>query len=159
MRVMTVVRWVHLVALIVWIGAVVFFSFVVAPAIFRTFPPPAVEAGRVIGAIFPVYYRIGYVCGVVLLLTALALLAAAPARAWFAVESVVLAGMLAATLYAGTIILPRATELRPQIHDPAAPASAKAEFDRLHHLAVVLNGAVLVGGVVSSVITAAAPRP
>ena len=64
--------------------------------------------------------------------------------------------MLAATVYAGVVILPRATELRPQIHDAAAPPSAKDEFDRLHHLAVTLNGAVLLGGVVVSVITAAA---
>jgi uncharacterized membrane protein len=154
---MALVRWLHLMALIVWIGEVVFFSFVVAPAIFRTFPPPALEAGRVIGEIFPTYYRIGYTCGVVLLITALALLATAQVRTWLSVEAVVLAGMLVATLYAGMVILPRATELRPQIHDPAAPASAIAEFDRLHHLAVVLNGAVLVGGVIISVITAAAP--
>jgi hypothetical protein len=146
-------------ALVVWVGEVVFFSFVVAPAIFRTFPPPAVEAGRVIGEFFPTYYRIGYGCGVVLLVTALALFATAEARTWLGVESVVVAGMLAATLYAGVIILPRATELRPQIHDPGVPASAKAEFDRLHHLAVTLNGAVLLGGVIVSIITATAPRP
>ena len=75
------VTWLYLMALIVWVGEVVFFSFVVAPAVFRTFPPPAVEAGRVIGAIFPTYYRIGYACGAVLLVTTLVLLATADRRA------------------------------------------------------------------------------
>jgi len=148
------VRWVYLAALIVWVGEVVFFSFVVAPAIFRTFPPPAVEAGRVIGEIFPTYYKIGYGCGAVLLITTLVLLATAETRMWLGMGTLLVAGMLAATVYAGGIILPRATELRPQIHDPAAPAAAKDEFDRLHRRAVTLNGAVLVGGVMLTVITA-----
>ena len=153
------VRWLYLMALIVWVGEVVFFSFVVAPAVFRTFPPPAAEAGRVIGAIFPTYYRIGYTCGALLLVTTLALLATAEVRTWLGVGAVLVAGMLAATVYAGVVILPRATELRPQIHAQAAPVGTKDEFDRLHRLAVTLNGAVLVGGVAVSVITATSLRP
>lgn len=149
------VRWLHLMALIVWIGAVVFFSFVVAPALFRTFP--VAEAGRAIGAIFPIYYRIGYACGVLLLLTTLLLLATARTRLWMGLSALLVAGMLGATVYAGMVVLPRATELRPQILDPAA-AGAKDEFDRLHHLAVTLNGAVLLGGVAVTIATAATLR-
>jgi|SRR5579862_2264901 len=153
-----VVKWMYLMALIVWLGEVVFFSFVVAPGVFRTFPPPAVEAGRVLNEIFPTYYKIGYVCGTVLLITSLLLLSPASARLWLGVGSLVVVGMLAATLYAGMIILPRATALRPQIHDPTAPA-AKQEFDRLHHLAVTLNGGVLLGGIAVSIIAASNLRP
>jgi uncharacterized membrane protein len=150
------VRWLHLIALIVWLGEVVFFSFVVAPAIFSTFP--AVEAGRAVGAILPTYYRIGYGCGALLLVTTLLLLGMAEMRTWLGVGALLVAAMLAATVYAGVMIQPRAVELRPQLHDPAAPAGAKDEFDRLHHLAVTLNGAVLLGGVAVSVITAASLR-
>lgn len=153
------VKWLYLLALIVWVGEVVFFSFVVAPGVFRTFPPPAVEAGRVLNEVFPTYYKIGYACGFVLLVTSLMLLGTAQARLWSGVGTVLVAGMLTATLYAGVVILPRATQLRPQIHDPGAPAGAKEEFDRLHRLAVTLNGAVLLGGIAVSVITAASIRP
>ena len=153
----TLIKWLYLIALIVWVGEVVFFSFVVAPAMFRTFP--TADAGRAVGAVFPTYYRVGYVCGALLLLTNLFLLGSATARAWWGVNAALAAVMLAATLYAGFVIQPRAAELRPQIHDPAPPPGAKEEFDRLHRLAVQLNGAVLVCGAVASVITARALRP
>src|SRR6266404_1023893 len=57
------VRWLFLLALGLWLGEVVFFSFVVAPSVFRSVPP--LEAGRVVGAIFPRYYLLGIACGAV----------------------------------------------------------------------------------------------
>jgi uncharacterized membrane protein len=153
----TLIKWLHLLALIVWVGEVVFFSFVVAPAMFGTFP--AVEAGRAVGAVLPLYYRLGYVCGAVLVLTSALLGRGAAARTWWGVNAGLAAIMLATTLYAGVVLLPRASALRSQIHDPTAPPAAKEEFDRLHHLAVQLNGAVLLGGIAVSLITAAALRP
>ena len=151
------VKWLYLVALIVWLGEIVFFSFVVAPALFRTLP--TADAGRAVGAVFPLYYRLGYVCGGALLLTTLFLLGGAVSRGWWSVNAVLAAMMLAATLYAGVVVQPRASELRLQIHDTAAPPTVKEEFDRLHRLAVQLNGAVLLCGIVVSIVTAAALRP
>jgi uncharacterized membrane protein len=153
----TIAKWLYLLALIVWVGEVVFFSFVVAPSMFRTFP--TVEAGRAVGAIFPTYYRLGYVCGTVLLVTGAIVLSGAGAQVWWGVSLCVVAFMLGATLYAGLVIQPRATALRPQIHEATAPQSVKDEFSRLHRLAVTLNGAVLVGGVAVSLITATTLRP
>lgn len=151
------IKSLYLLALIVWLGEVVFFSFVVAPALFRTFP--TADAGRAVGAVFPTYYRLGYVCGAVLLLTNVFLLTDAAARAWWGANAALVVVMLAATLYAGVIVQPRAADLRPQIHDPAAPPTVKAEFDRLHRVAVQLNGAVLICGIAVSIITATALRP
>ena len=150
-------KWLYLMALIVWIGEVVFFSFVVAPAVFRALPAP--EAGRMVGTIFPIYYRVGYVCGAILLVTGGVLLGNAGARIWWGVNAALVAVMFMATLYAGVIIQPRAAALRPQIHDATAPPTVKQEFDRLHRLAVQLNAAVLLCGVVVSVITATSLRP
>ena len=141
------VRWLQLLALIVWLGEVVFFSFVVAPTLFGTFAP--VEAGRAVGAILINYYRIGYGCGVLLLVTTLLKLSSARARTWPVVSALLVAGMLGSTVYAG---------LRPQLHDAAAPPGTRDEFDRLHHLAVTLNGVVLVGGVMLSVLAARGSR-
>jgi hypothetical protein len=67
--------------------------------------------------------------------------------------------MLGLTLYAGVIIEPRAAALSPQIHAPTATAAVKDEFSRLHRMAVVLNGVVLVCGLAVSVITAGSVRP
>src|SRR5271169_3744764 len=116
-------KWLYQVALIVWVGEVVFFSFVVAPALFRTFPPA--EAGSAVAAVFPIYYRLGYACGAVLLATSLLLQRGATARTWWGVNATLAAAMLAATLYAGVVVQPRASALRPQLHDPAAPPTAR----------------------------------
>lgn len=153
----TLAKWVYLMALIVWVGEVVFFSFVVAPSIFRTFPTE--DAGRAVGAIFPTYYVLGYICGALLLVTSALFIGAGVARLWWSATTLLAAVMLSATLYAGLAIQPRATALRPQIHDASAPPSVKVEFDRLHKLAVQLNGAVLVCGLVVTVITATTLRP
>jgi uncharacterized membrane protein len=150
-------KWLYLMALIIWLGEVIFFSFVAAPSIFATFPTP--EAGRAVGAIFPIYYRIGYWCGIILLIGAVVFAAAAVARGWWAVNILLAAVMLTATLYAGGIIQPRAAALSPQLHAPTATAAMKDEFSRLHRLAVVLNSVVLVCGVAVSAITAASMRP
>jgi len=150
-------KWLYLITLVVWVGEVVFFSFVVAPSLFRTFPTE--EAGRAVGAIFPTYYRLGYLCGGLLLGTSALLVGTATARAWWGVNTVLAAVMLAATLYAGVIIQPRATALRPQLHEASAPQAVKDEFSSLHRLAVILNGVVLLCGVAVSVVTAASLRP
>jgi uncharacterized membrane protein len=151
------VKWLYLLALIVWVGEVVFFSLVVAPAMFRAFP--TADAGRAVGAIFPTYYRLGYLCGTVLVVTSFVLMTTATARMRWGATTALGVLMLAATLYAGLAIQPHATALRPQLHDPATPQAVKDEFTHLHRRAVQLNGVVLVGGVVVSVITATALRP
>lgn len=154
---LTLVKWLYLMALIIWMGEVIFFSFVAAPSIFATFPPP--DAGRAVGAIFPTYYRIGYICGVILLFGTLVLVGAAVSRGWWTVNLALAAVMLALTLYAGMRIQPRAAALRPQIHEITVPAEVKDEFSRLHRLAVILNGVVLLCGLAVSVVTAASVRP
>jgi len=153
----SVVKWLYLVALIVWVGEVVFFSFVTAPGLFRAFPAP--DAGRAVGAILPTYYLLGAVCGAVLLLTTVILAGSTTARLWWSLNALVVAVMLAATVYAGLGIQPRAAALRPQLHEPSAAPTVKEEFDRLHRQAVTLNSVVLLGGIVVTIITAASLRP
>src|SRR5580700_1638162 len=57
------VKWFYLVTLAVWIGSIVFFSFVVAPTVFRTLKPE--DAAALIRRIFSKYYLIGMICGAV----------------------------------------------------------------------------------------------
>lgn len=150
-------KWLHLMALIVWLGEMLFLSFVVAPSLFRVFP--AVEAGRAVAVLFPIYYRIGYGCGVVLVLTGTLFLARGGAGARWGASTMLAAVMLALTLYAGAVVLPRAAVLRPQIHLPNPPLAVTAEFNRVHALAVALNGVVLIGGLALSVLAAGTLRP
>jgi uncharacterized membrane protein len=145
----------HLLALTVWLGETIFLSFVVAPTLFSTFPQ---EAGRVMSALFPWYYRIGYACGVVLVASSFALWrwGAGGVRGPVTIGLGVL--MLAAVLYAGIVIQPRARTLRQEVHGANPTATAKAEFDRLHRLSVQLNSVVLLGGLAITALTAAKLR-
>ena len=154
---LTFVKSLYLLSLIAWVGTIVFFSFVGAPAIFRSLPPT--DAGKVVGAIFPIYYGLGYVCSAVMLVTAALLWREAAAGGGWAAVSVLSTVMLALTLYAGLIIQPRAAALRPQLHQEGVAETVKPEFDRLHRLAVQLNVVVLLCGLAATVITARALNP
>ena len=141
----SIVKFVYLATLVIWVGGIVCFSFLVAPALFGALSSEA--AGDAVGAIFPRYYAVGYVCGVVLLAVCALLYRDAGSQRWWRVSTALFAVMLLATLYAGMVILPRTAALRPQIRAAEASPETRAEFGRLHGLAVGLNGLVLVCGV------------
>ena len=65
---------------------------------------------------------------------------------------------LAATLWAGTVVHPRARRLRAAMEAAGDDSPAAAEFRRLHGRAVALNGAALLAGVVGLGLSAAALR-
>jgi hypothetical protein len=138
---MILILSIYLAALGCWLGGIVFFSFFTAPEVFTHLP--TAEAGQVISAIFPRYYMLGYVAGTVSLILAVYFTAVRDPRMWWGATTVVLAIALGLTLYAGTVILPRADAIRTVIEDPNPDAARKAEFDRLHRMSVILNGAVL----------------
>ncbi len=151
-----IVKWLFLMGFTVWVGGVVFFSLVVAPVLFQTFP--VAQAGTTVAAIFPWYYAIGYACGGLVLATS-ALLALLTRGAWrWAATAGLAAAMLAATLYAGLAIQPRAAALRPGLHVPGASPAVRMEFDQLHRRAVQLNGTVLLGGLAISALVARSLR-
>jgi putative copper export protein len=158
-------RYAHLLALAVWIGSVVFLSFVAAPALFGALPREM--AGRATAAIFPPYHALGAACGLVAILTAL--LAAARAGAWtrpLAIEIGMLVLMTGLTLCNRQTILPRAQAARAALAGPAGspePEAARARFAALHRISVALNGAVLLLGLgtlaIASVRPPGSPHP
>lgn len=151
------IRILHLLALIVWIGEIVFLSFIAAPAAFRLLPRE--QAGPFVGAVFPTYYLVGCACGLVLFATSLLLRRTASARRAWTVQAVLAGAMLVANVYAAASVQPRAAALRPQLQSSQAAPGVREEFDRLHRLAVVLNAGVLLAGLGASGITAASMRP
>lgn len=150
-------KTVYLSALVVWLGGIVFFSFVGAPALFGALP--RAEAGRAVGAVFPLYYAVGYVCGSLLLITCAVFAARSAQRTVWVFNALLVTAMLLATLYAGRVVQPRAAALRPQLHAAEVRPEVRREFDHLHRRAVQLNGFVLVCGLVVCGVTAARLRP
>lgn len=137
-----VLRFVHLLAVGVWIGAIVFFSGVVAPALFQVLE--RARAGDVTTVVFPRYYTLGLVAGLLGTGTALALAARAAAPGLWRAAALALALGVAMTVVAGWRLTPRARALRPMLQTAPADDPVHAEFARIHRLAVQLNVGTLV---------------
>ncbi|HVN63851.1 MAG TPA: DUF4149 domain-containing protein [Candidatus Binataceae bacterium] len=138
---MTIALFIFLLALGCWLGAMVFFPIFTA-TVFGNLARP--EAGKVISAIFPRYYMIGYITGAISLGIAIYFSTARDARIWWGGSAVALAIALGASLYAGQILLPRVHAIRGVAEEANPDPQLKAEFDRMHQLSVRLNGAVMI---------------
>ena len=110
----------------VWLGSMVFFSFVVAPTVHGSLERE--QAVTAIRALFPRYYMTGIVAGAVALTVCLTV--GADLRL-----TLPLAACWIASLYARQRILPAANEARERGDDDA--------FARLHVFSVRLNMVVL----------------
>jgi MFS family permease len=154
---MIITLFVYLACLVCWLGGMVFFSFFTAPAIFSRLPTS--EAGKVVSAIFPRYYILGYVAGIIGFILALYFTAAHGPRGWWGLATVALALAVALTFYAGGVVRPKVDAIRTVAEEQNPDPARKAEFDRLHRLSVALNGTVMVLNVIALVGTAAALTP
>jgi hypothetical protein len=135
----TLINFIYLLSLVCWIGSIIFFSFFVAPVVFKTLERD--KAGEVVGIIFPRYYMIGYVSGVLVLM---ALLLNGPAGLKWCAWGIMMVG----TAYAGLVVNPKAKTLKQQLKDSseAEKSTLEVRFKNLHSLSVKLNGAVLFSG-------------
>ncbi|MCH8209396.1 MAG: DUF4149 domain-containing protein [Nitrospinae bacterium] len=138
----TLLSFIHLLSLVVWIGSIVFFSFVAAPGIFKTLERE--KAGELVGVIFPKYYFIGYVCGALALVTLLV-----GSGQVDLIKLVLLLLMLACTLVAGLVIRPRARDLKARMKaEPENGEFLQKKFKSLHSFSVQFNASVLLMGLV-----------
>jgi len=149
--------FVYLVSITCWLGGIVFFSFFTAPAVFAQLP--VAEAGKVVGAIFPRYYILGYIAGLISVALAIYFTATKSERMWWGLTALGLAAALGLTIYAGAVVRPQVVAIRTVAEEANPDPSRKAEFDRLHHLSVVLNGGVMLLILASIAGTAGALTP
>ena len=143
--------YVFLVSWALWIGAIVFFLFVVAPTAFRTLEVE--HAGKLMRTLFPHYYLAGLVCGGFGLLSGGSLMAM---RFWpWQGGSTVLAllfGIMVVALWARQRLVPRMNSLRDEAHEAREEENDDVHEDvlsrwqRLHRLSVRLNLLVLLLG-------------
>ena len=144
------------VAVALWLGAMGFFAFVVAPSAFSTLEREA--AGRLVGAVFPRYYTIGLALGLAALVGLGARWLGAGLRGWDWLPVGLVLLMLALTLYAGAVVLPAAHAAREAMRQAGIDPVAATGFARLHRLSGILNGIVMISGVLVLVIEMARRR-
>jgi len=154
---MSLVRYLMLLSLVVWIGGLIFFSFVLAPTVFAVLPTRQL-AGSVVSRSLGVMHWMAITCGVVFAVTSMADSrvvngVAAP----FAARNLLIYAMIILTLVVMFGIAPRMLALRQQM-DPidAVPHddARRVEFNRLHHWSTRLESSVLVLGLALLYLTA-----
>jgi len=150
-----ILRWVYLLALCVWIGSMVFFSFFAAPSIFQTLPRE--EAGKVVSAIFPKYYWQGVVCGIVAFAASFVLGIRTRWNGLLVLRMILLGVMILGVLYSVLILQPKVHAVRAQLAaagEVVATDPLRAEFGRLHQRSFGINAGVLLLGLIVVFITA-----
>lgn len=154
---MTITLFIYLLSLACWLGGMTFFAFFVAPALFNNLQ--IAEAGKVVSAIFPLYYMLSYVTGVItVIIAAYFAISRTPRGAW-TLTTLMLAVALALMVYAGAVVRPKVDAIRTVAEETNPDPARKAEFDRLHRLSVRLNGATMVLDLLALLATAAALAP
>ena len=145
-----------LLALIVWIGGIIFFAFVLAPTLFSVLPTTKL-AGDVVNATLGKLHWMGLISGVVFLTSSLG-------YNWqkhvqlrpFALSHVFVVLILVSTAYSQFGITPRMRELRTEMQsvDNLSSDGRRTEFDRLHARSTRVEGGVLFLGLGLVILTA-----
>lgn len=144
------------VAVVLWLGVMGFFAFVVAPAAFTALDREA--AGRFVGAVFPRYYLVGAVLGTCALVALIVQRLRADGRYGDWLGGALVLAMLALTLYAWLAVLPAAQAAKQAMRHASAGGIEALSFSRLHRLSTILNGAVMLAGM-AFVVLDVARRP
>ena len=144
---MLALRYVYVLALVVWLGGMIVLGALVAPTTFQILQ--AVEpiggrelAGEVFGAVIARFHYLAYAAGVLLLVSLTAMAVLGPRPRAYAVRSALIAAMLGVSLYSGLVILSRIDAIQ---RDAAGSVSRlpvddprRGRFDQLHELSTRL---------------------
>jgi hypothetical protein len=146
----TLLRTVLHLALIVWLGAEIFFP-IVAAVTFATLRPDTHAAGAIVGHLLRILHGMGYSCGMIAVL----ILALGATRNYFHPRAVLmpitlLAVMIGLTLYSQLCIIPAMERDRIVVGGVIEAADAanpsRMDFERLHRRSVYGEESVLLLG-------------
>jgi uncharacterized membrane protein len=156
---MSILRFLMVLSLVVWIGGLIFFAFVLAPTAFQVLPNTHL-AGNVVGRALGKLHWIAIVSGAVFLMASLlySYLTQGTAHV-FAMRHILICLMLALTLVSQFWIIPRMDTLRASVGDFAAiPLTnpERVQFDALHVWSTRVESAVLLLGLIAVYLTASA---
>ena len=148
-----------LMALVVWLGGLIFFAFVEAPAAFSVLPTRHL-AGNVVARSIAALHWMGIISGLVFLASSMlyARLSTGNPHA-FATRNLLIVLMLVLTLVSQFGIIPRMDTLRASIGEiDSVPSDnpARMQFDGLHVWSTRVEGGVLLMGLIAVYLTASA---
>lgn len=154
---MSWLRALMLLCLIVWIGGIIFFAFVLAPTVFTVLPNNEL-AGNVVNPSLKALHWMGVTAGIVFLVCSLLYNRMKHAQSrTFSASHVLVLIMLLFTLVSQLSVIPRMQSLRSSmgVIDNVSPSDTRRiEFNRLHVWSTQLESGVLLLGLGVVVLTA-----
>ena len=148
---MTVIRFLMLLSLVVWVGGIIFFAFVLAPTVFHPGILPSRHlAGAVVSRSLGILHAIGLSCGLVFLVTSMIdSQVITGSVAPFAGRNLLVYVMIVLTLVSMFAISSRMLNLRNDmvfIDNVPHDDPRRVEFNRLHEWSTRLESGVLLLG-------------
>ena len=152
---MVLLRYLYVVALVVWVGGLVTAGALVAPAVFGVLQAwnaaeGRVLAGQVFGAVLLRLTWLSYAMAFIMFvtLTLHRLLGARPLK--YGIRVGIMTVMLMLMAYMGFFVIPEIDAIQAQVTGPvsalAATDARRVEFDRLHGLSNILFSITALGG-------------
>ena len=144
---MLALRYVYLLALVVWLGGMVVLGAIVAPTTFQILQASAPETGRALaGELFGVmlhrFHYLAYAAGGILFVTMAVMAILGPRPAAFAIRTAIIAVMLGVALYSGFAVLAEIDAIQASVGSLpsrlAATDPRRIRFDELHQLSTRL---------------------
>jgi hypothetical protein len=156
---MSFIRFLMLLSLVIWIGGIIFFAFVVAPTVFKPGILPSHQlAGNVVSRSLSLLHGIGLTCGIVFAATSMINSAVATGSAQpFAPRHVLIYLMIILTLVSIFGIGARMEALKKDmvtIDEVPQDDTRRVEFNRLHVWSTRVEGTVLLLGLALLFLTA-----
>jgi uncharacterized membrane protein len=154
---MSLIRYLMLLSLVVWIGGLIFFAFALAPTVFAVLPTRQL-AGNVVSRSLGILHWMAISCGVVFAVTSMIDSRVVNGVAEpFALRNLLIYVMIVLTLVGMFGIAPRMLALREQMNlIDAVPHNdaRRVEFNRLHVWSTRIESSVLVLGLALLYLTA-----
>jgi uncharacterized membrane protein len=152
---MVLLRYLYVVALVLWVGGLIVAGAIVAPSIFGVLQAwneaqGRVLAGQVFGEVLLRLTWLSYAMGAVMFvtLTLHRLLGARPLK--YGVRVGIMGVMLLMMAATGLYVIPRVNAIQAQVSGPVSALAAtdplRAEFDRLHGASNILFAITAIGG-------------
>jgi len=154
---MLAVRYIALIALVIWLGGMIVLGLLVAPSTFRVLQAHEGVAGRAMaGAVFGDILRnfslVAYVCGAAILLSLIVMKLLGPPPRAFPIRASIAAVMLAVAVYAGVPVAREIARLQSQTSGSMSQLPdrdpRRVRFDQLHSTSTILMTVNMVLGLV-----------
>ena len=154
---MVVLRYLYVLALVVWLGGLIVVGAIVAPSVFDLLQASnaadgRILAGAVVGEVLRRVHRLAYATGAVMLVVLTVQRVLGPRPVSYGIRASIAGTMLALTVVSGSVISPRVEAVAKKVDGPVASLppddTRRIEFYRLHGWSNLLLAATALGGLV-----------